>query len=280
MSNQRLIACVILYEPDDAVIKNIDSYINYIDKLLIYDNSLTSKEFLFSNHSHKENIIYHFLHGNKGIASALNLAGREAIELGYQWLLTMDQDSSFNDYEFFRIFNEQTNKETTAIYAPVHVDEYDPNQSVQDVMFAMTSGNLLNLEIFKQIGGFEDKLFIDEVDHDYCLKAKNDGYSIKKICVSINHSVGKHRNVSMFGRQEVFFIHTPLRLYYIVRNNFYVFQKYNNTFPQLVEHRKKMLRKSLIGNLVFDLIRAPQKLYYIIKGYMDFRNNRFGKLSK
>ena len=36
----------------------------------------------------------------------------------------------------------------------------------------MTSGNLLNLKIAEKIGDFEEKLFIDEVDHDYCYRIR------------------------------------------------------------------------------------------------------------
>lgn len=280
INQQQLVACVILYNPDDRLIENINTYLRYVDKLLVYDNSEESYAHMFHGHEREFDIIYHYLDGNQGIASALNLACREAIQLRYHWILTMDQDSSFKSDDYFRIFNKQDDKDIAAIYAPIHVDEYQTDTQVVDVLFAMTSGNLLNLRIFEELGGFEDKLFIDEVDHDYCLRAKCKGYAIRKICVSINHSVGKHRELHLFGRHEIFFIHSPTRLYYIVRNNLYIFDKYASSFPELIQQRRKMLRKSVLGNLVFDMWRAPQKIWYVLKGMYHYRQKRFGKLAK
>jgi len=277
---QALIACVVLYNPDNTLIANIDTYLHYVDKLLVYDNSEKPYSYLFEGHARQSDIQYNYLDGNQGMAAVLNLACHEAIRLGYQWILTMDQDSSFKGPDYFKIFEEQADTENTAIFAPIHVDEYRTDTKVIDVLFAMTSGNLLNLQIFEDVGGFEEKLFIDEVDHDYCLRAKAKGYAIKKICISINHSVGKHRTVDLFGRHEVFFIHSPIRLYYIVRNNLYIFDKYAATFPQLIQQRKKMLRKSILGNFFFDIWRAPKKLWYVLKGIQHYRQNKFGKLVK
>ena len=91
----RVAATVILYNPDEiSLLLNISSYINDVDKLYVIDNSdfsLSSKiveYFLSINH-----IEYINLGGNKGIAYALNYAAISAIKAGYDWLMTMDQDS-------------------------------------------------------------------------------------------------------------------------------------------------------------------------------------------
>jgi rhamnosyltransferase len=45
----------------------------------------------------------------------------------------------------------------------------------------MTSGCLTNLAIWDESGGFSDELFIDEVDHDYCLNVRRHGYRVVRL---------------------------------------------------------------------------------------------------
>jgi GT2 family glycosyltransferase len=42
----------------------------------------------------------------------------------------------------------------------------------------MSSGNLLNLAAFKQVGAYNESFFIDYVDHEYCLRLKKKRFSI------------------------------------------------------------------------------------------------------
>ena len=45
----------------------------------------------------------------------------------------------------------------------------------------MTSGSFLNLKVYKEAGPFVDKLFIDYVDFEYCLRLKKKGFKIYKL---------------------------------------------------------------------------------------------------
>jgi rhamnosyltransferase len=42
----------------------------------------------------------------------------------------------------------------------------------------MTSGNLIHLTAHKIIGGFNEKLFIDYIDHEYCPRLHINGFSV------------------------------------------------------------------------------------------------------
>ena len=42
----KLAACVVLYNPDDTIFENILTYGNYVDKLIVIDNSLKKNNFL------------------------------------------------------------------------------------------------------------------------------------------------------------------------------------------------------------------------------------------
>ena len=83
---------VVLFNPDDKVLENIKTYINYLDKLYVVDNTPNSDNSkLFNN----KKIEYIANRENKGIAYALNIGAKRALKENFDFLLTMDQDSSF-----------------------------------------------------------------------------------------------------------------------------------------------------------------------------------------
>ena len=77
----------------------------------------------------------------------------------------MDQDSYFQNSDFFKVF-EVANKQKVAIFSPNIVLALQDNSKevgeMEEILCTITSGNLLNLEIWKLIDKFEEKLFIDE----------------------------------------------------------------------------------------------------------------------
>ena len=89
----KIAGMVTLYNPDELISENICSYLDDIHKLYVIDNSDNSNKMLLPQNS---KIIYMPNYKNVGIASALNIAAKAAIADGYNWLLTMDQDSKFN----------------------------------------------------------------------------------------------------------------------------------------------------------------------------------------
>src|SRR5690349_9739989 len=90
-------AVVILYYPEEKTAAHIKSYASHVKRLYIFDNTeikTSSTEVL--NITRQLNHVSYFHDGeNKGIAVRLNEAANLAIEEGFEWLLTMDQDSYF-----------------------------------------------------------------------------------------------------------------------------------------------------------------------------------------
>ena len=91
MNKLKIAGVVVLYNPDDTYVDNINSYIDDIDLLYVIDNS-------DKKHDTPKNkkIKYIFNDDNIGVAKALNDACNLAIKDNYKWILTMDQDTKFN----------------------------------------------------------------------------------------------------------------------------------------------------------------------------------------
>lgn len=273
-------ATIVLYNPDDLVIKNIQSYSDEVDIIFAIDNSETIHHDIV--HSIMKNPKIHYINnnGNQGIAHALNVGATKALEMGYEWLLTMDQDSMFEKNSmnaYVKCWNNYSDKHHVAVFSPIHrLNEYSTNTPCEAVskFHVMTSGNLLNLMIFKTLKGFCAHLFIDEVDHEYCLRARLTGYStIEFINISLKHQLGTPVSIGRYGQTTY---HSPKRFYYIARNRLYMWKTYHNLFPELPEIQLINIMKTLI----FPLIYHDQKLLrfaYIARGIFHFVVGRYGK---
>ena len=273
-------ATVIWYNPDDENIKNIRTYIDYVEKLYIIDNSKeNNKKLADSLNNLKAEYIYN--EKNLGIAKALNLACEKAANDNFEWILTMDQDSSFDSDSinaYFRAFEKMT-KNNVGIISPRHIlkndiDKFSDVKESAEVDHVMTSGNLLNLKIWEEIGKFDENLFIDEVDSEICFRIIENGYKVIQLNkIRMFHELGNLEKKNFFTRKISVLNHNHIRKYYIMRNKFYMLKKYKkyrlryiyyilNDFFKVIFYEKDKLRK----------------LKYMFKGITDFMKNKMGEL--
>ena len=276
----KIAGIVIVYYPDfKKLLFNIGTFVDKIEQLFIIFNSPVSNENINDLNSRYLNLQFIINNENIGIAAALNQTAQKALNLGYEWLLTMDQDSGFLSVEFFKAF-ERNIDQNIAIFSPnpelsgdAKVENTD---TTEEILCAITSGSLLNLKIWNKIGGFEEKLFIDEVDNDYCLKAISSGFKIIRfVNIPLVHELGQNKTVLFLFKKYTIIIHPPLRNYYIFRNNLYIFSKYKKEFPKFVRSRKIMLLKVFLKIILFSSERV-ENCGFIIRGIKDCYNNSYG----
>ncbi len=282
----KLAGVTILYYPDEEFLKRIDSYRPFLNKLIIIDNSDKSNPNIFLTLQNEDRIAIIQNQENDGIAKCLNQAANIALNEGYDWLLTMDQDSSFSGGDFNKYLQcivQYPQKGKVALFAV----EYDLRLLKKDVCsfinvhYTITSGCILNLSVWQQTGGFNELLFIDSVDHDYCFNCIINGYEIVKFnSFLLSHQLGiaaELRSLRNFKKTKRF-LHSPFRIYYMVRNYLYVNKKYSATFKSDLKEIKKAVFNSIKNNLLYNEKRWIV-LKYAIKGVTDFKHKRMGKLN-
>ncbi len=280
------LASVILFHPSNEVAKNIRSFLDDVNFVLLIDNSEPNLESTFLSQfdaSEQQKILLISNRQNFGMAKALNQAAVYAIENKYQWLLTMDQDSIFEKGSLKKMKEFiETTREPLGIVSPFHLTPKLSHpkfkEEITPLRITMTSGNLLNLNAYKRCGSFEEKLFIDSVDHEYCLRLRKNGYQITRINTAIlYHSLGSIvYHLFLFFRFKTT-NHSSTRRYYIARNRLYVMFKY-------LSFDLKFFRREF-GHYFKDFLRVlflekekKEKLAAIIKGTIHFMIGRFGKL--
>ncbi len=276
----KIYGVVVLYNSDVNVLNNISSYLNDVDKLYVVDNSEIYNNSLIQKLQNDSKIQYIDNKGNRGIAYALNLGAKLAIDDNINWLLTMDQDSGFDKGSLEKMIKWINEKKTDniAIVSPMHSVNARDNYQRQYDLVTMTSGNLLNLKIFQKIGGFDEKLFIDSVDTEYCLRLNMNGYRIKRCKeIILRHNLGDIEIKNFLFCNFYVTNHNAIRWYYIARNRLYTWKKYKKYFAWYIRYEQKMTLKQMVKIVAED--DKILKFKMIFKGYIDYKKGKFGKFN-
>jgi rhamnosyltransferase len=228
--------------------------------LLVYDNSEKYDENLERNLVELSNKIqYTYFGENAGIAVRLNQAIQKAKSMDESFLLTMDQDSSFQlgDIEKYLTLISDNKIKGVAQFGINCQPEFTPQLSVPEKAVSLiTSGSILQLQYMDAIGGFDEKLFIDFVDTAFSYSVTNKGF-VNLLCSNIvlNHQIGttiEGRSLLTLKKSPRI-IHSPIRVYYIIRNGLYLLYRHKG----LSAIQRKDIRRSMkiVKN---DFIYHPQ----------------------
>src|SRR5450759_761467 len=178
----KLSAVVITYYPIiDNLVKNIKRYIDFVDKLIIWENTpiYDRDKYRILINGYKDKIVFLGTKQNEGIAYALNRSVEWSIENKFTHILTMDQDSYWDNFEFYKQkILKFFNVSEIGIFAPVIYE--NQKRSFPELTYvkdAITSGSVYDLDMIKEIGLFREDFFIDAVDLEYCYWAKQNGYN-------------------------------------------------------------------------------------------------------
>lgn len=230
----RVCAIVVLYNPDiDRLYKNVMALINQVEELVLVDNFSDNIQIVKDKLSNVKKISYILNEKNEGIAKALNQGMQFAHTHGYKWALTMDQDSIISD-NMISSYSEYAEWDKVAIICPlVEYKNYyrrkDHTGNKYDYVEAcMTSGSLTNVQAWKNVGGFDEWMFIDYVDNDFCTNLRLNGYKILRANnATLYHELGNAKKLNIGPCQIVVFNYSKIRNYYYVRNTIYYIKKYS-----------------------------------------------------
>ncbi|MDR2709111.1 MAG: glycosyltransferase [Elusimicrobiota bacterium] len=267
----KIAALVVWYNPYNVgvgAVANIETYSKYFESVIVVDNSKEDNRELLKAIG---NAVYFPNYENVGIAKALNIGCQKALEEGYEWVLTMDQDSFWSNskqLEHYIQFCEKLylSNSKNISFAPRVVGLKEKIQEQEADKFSyikimLTSGNILNLKAWLDVGKFNEQLFIDDVDHEICYRLRQKGYNLISIrnCY-MNHEIGFHG------------VHYGVRMYYITRNCLYM----KKHWPEFwVEYEKNLYLRDLFIDKIKHL--NIKDMYFMIKGYIHAKKGIYGK---
>lgn len=262
MGLNRCLAVVVVYHPNwEDLCSNIQSYPEGVEKIVVVANSPLD----IGQKSYLQEKSIHLIQNpdNKGVATALNQAAELALNEGFDWLLTMDQDSRFGPT------NANALQQATHLAPPqtaaIGVESLrrpEPVPRFVPVSFLLQSGTLFHVSIWKALGGFAKSLFIDAVDHEYCLRAKKAGYRIFEYpSIQLIHQLGQTLKLPKWlfifhsHPKAGISYHSPARERFIFRNNAWLIRQYFWTFPTWAIRRIGYLSLRIL----YALVLLPEK---------------------
>jgi rhamnosyltransferase len=263
---------IILYYPTNDEIKRAKNYSTIFSDVYVYDNTPEVNLYSYFN---AQGINYYFNNRNDGMSVALNYICKQAIRDGYDFIITMDQDSIITNESLLQIQRYISNSDMSeiGIIAPTIIynqldKKEDISNKVETIDWTITSGSAINLSVYNNTDGFDENYFIDRLDYDYCFNLRKRNKKIIRLSwVYLYQELGeKYR-----GKSE----HNAIRNYYMFRNRLYF---YNKNIKGLVKYIILLLSITRhIYKILFYESNKKEKFKMLNKAFYDFLHKNMGQ---
>ncbi len=278
---RELCAIVVTYHPDARFAEYLSGICAQCNEVIIVDNGRHGQaiEPLLKDSSAQVTLVK--MGRNTGLGMALNHGIAQAKERGYSWVVLFDQDSlpiGNMAGTFSNILNTHPYPKKVAIIGSSFIDrnrqaadqvlEGTPNNSGwAEKKRVITSGMLLSLAAFDSIGPFREDFFIDTIDHEYCYRAKANGWYVLKSAIPLlSHSVGSYRCHRCFGLNIWRSHHAALRCYFMTRNPMLLAWD-QRAYKKLLRYGVKAIKNTFLI-LLFEESKT-KKVAATLSGYWD-----------
>lgn len=276
-------------EHSSATAENI---LGQVDRFIFADNGSENIE-AFAERFRGDSRVSIIRNGeNKGIAYALNRILETAYAEGYDWVLTLDQDTVC-DGNMINVYSRYIHMDKLGIISPfiIHKGKCTPEEYLAipklETEFihtydrCITAASLTNVKAAKEVGGFNDELFIDAVDFDlnhrllksgYGILRANDTYIVQQIGervpIKLYDLIYRFIGDRKYHGPKYFSVHSDFRLYYIARNYKWFLRKYKENSPTV--NRCANFKDMLLRFLLYPKGRSRMKMLKAIRrGHRD-----------
>ena len=243
-------AIVVTHKPDITALLKLLGQLNKETDFIVVDNGSPEIDRLSESITvYERSQKFLRLDKNQGLAKALNIGIKFALENNNDYIFLFDQDSSLCDLFISRMIaayteaNKFSKKEIAAV-GPRIINPQTMRQTPFKVFnrlvfrtdrlyaasrmhfvadFLITSGTLLIAKHIGTIGSMKDNYFIDNIDLEWCFRAKSKGYDlIGTNDAVLYHAIGE-RSSDPLVRAGIIAQHNPARTYYSSRNRVHLY---------------------------------------------------------
>jgi len=221
----------------------------------VYDNSRLPH---FTEKYDNLNIEYIHDSTNSGLSVAYNLAAKYATKLNKKWMILLDQDTDFENNFIDCLIDSVRHNLNIKLFAPILKINNDQlfspclfkfnrgflinkiNPGIQSLakFSPVNSGMVVNLELFNQVGGYNEKIKLDFSDFQFIEKIKK---------VNSDFYVMPSINFQDFSNNE---------------KDIY---KLNKRFYYFCDGAKKFERNNLIDSILFFVVVFQRMISLIVK---------------
>jgi rhamnosyltransferase len=250
-SPQRVSSITVAFNPNaERLAQQVAALLGQVDQIVIIDNgSKPPVEEILEQYARTQpqfkgsRVKVVTLPENQGVAHGFNLGVGEARDHGAEFVLLLDHDSvpapDMVDMlvEGYRRTLAFPGALRVAAVGPRVNDLRDPReypfirlgwlrnprmrcrdaeQGVVACDFLISSGSLIAMEMFAAVGEFDESLFIDSVDLEWCCRARARHFALYGVCAALlDHRLGERL---LLAKGVGLVVHSPRRIYYMTRN--------------------------------------------------------------
>lgn len=285
---------VVTYNPPAGLVGRLRAALDQTDRVVVVDNGSTLPPDLGGlDSSEAARVELLALGSNLGLAAALNRGIEHAGARGAAQVLLLDHDSLPEPDLVARLHHAmREHPRPVAVAAPriayAHPDircrwptsrpgqrwwfrfAYAADmQHPQPVDLVIGSGMLLDVDAWEQVGRFDESLFIDLVDTEFCLRARSHGYDVLAVPqATLSHVLGDVEQRHLLGLPVYPTHHSALRHYYLSRNRIILTRRFGRRYPNWLYYETMSALKLTIKVAFFEPDRA-RKLASMWRGTLD-----------
>lgn len=227
---------VIVFEPTEVMIETVCRQLTSLgERRVVLDNSTTA-----AAQQRVDKTCAAFAvdvmrpEGNVGTGRGLNVLLREAGSRNLDWLHYLDQDSVLTGDYVQQVSELPSGAEDFALIGAVH---RDPNHfapieqsGLVPVRFVISSGTLFNVSQVIRADGADERLFLDLVDHELCLRVRSLGMRVAVDTRRVlSHPIGE--GAYKFGSRLTLWRHPAWRRELMWRNSWLLVREYATRQP-------------------------------------------------
>ena len=263
---------VVTYHPEMSVLAKVLQAVSpQVERLLVVDNGSceSSRLTLRQEVEALPNCEIVCLPANRGVAHAQNRGLQWGMTWGCSHVLLLDQDSVPGPdmvdslLQAYHVLKQRARRIAALGPCFVNSDYKNPSffeqfgplclrrrfcrskdsEEVIPADLLISSGALVAMPAFKDVGGMDESLFIDLVDTEWFLRAKSRGWHSYGVCAAhMEHKLGNSTlKLPLWGRARYIAFHDPGRYYYQFRNALWLCKS---------SHAPLVLKLSLLRRLI------------------------------
>lgn len=295
MNNTSVCCIIVTYNIGERFYRCFNSVYNQVNEVIIVDNASDEVTInVLKDLELKDRVKIVYNKENYGIAKALNIGVKYAIENKFEWVLTLDNDSKVtidmvdSMLKTYEIAKKKEGLNLVSVF-PTYIEENFEKESDEIssnscnygyklIDESITSGNLIKTNIFNKVGFFEEKYFIDQVDTEFCLRLRSKNYK-QILCdgAILVHSVGNPQKGKFLWIELTYSNHNATRRYYMMRNRLDVWNKYGSIFKDTIKKDKLACIKETVKIVIYEQNKV-NKIKSIVRGIKDYKKNKFNIL--
>lgn len=283
----KIIAVVSSFNPDPPTLRRtINSISAQVSKVVLVDDGSVpwvSAIDLGLDNVQNSAIDVIRLSENEGLAHALNKGMLCALSLGATHILTLDQDTELSPTFVSASLKAQGDAEALGLRVFATGGNLSGVVPAGSATFSSTmniiqSGMIIQVKYIPLVGFHDERLFIDCVETDYCLRAISRGLDcVVSLRSLMKHQLGQSEVIASYRAPRGVPLHSPVRRYYITRNRLEIMRRWAFRFPYWTAHQSVDQLRVFIINISLSRQRVAL-LLAAVAGIADFLRFRQGRI--